>query len=100
MHGTSPAVGRCSVSLLQSLITGLDDRDRNRTLGLIAQQVADEREHAAVGRHHRQVDVGVRRRRSRRPRPTAASAAPCEPPHDDGLDRAVPPADPTGGRRR
>jgi hypothetical protein len=53
------------VSLLNSLVTGLDDSTVSRTLDLIAQSVADDRAAAAEGNPHRHADVGTRPRRSR-----------------------------------
>ncbi|MBL7497185.1 hypothetical protein I6A84_30470 [Frankia sp. CNm7] len=53
------------MSLLSSLVTGLDDDTRSRTLDLIARSVAEERAAAAEGNQRRAADVGTRSRRSR-----------------------------------
>ncbi|OHV33367.1 MULTISPECIES: hypothetical protein [Pseudofrankia] len=53
------------MSFLDSLVDGLDDNTRSRTLDLIAQSVADDRAAALEGIHRRPADVGTRGRRSR-----------------------------------
>lgn len=52
------------MSLLSSLVDGLDDNTRSRTLDLIAQSVAEDRAAAVEGVHRRPADVGTRTRRS------------------------------------
>ncbi|MDT3444823.1 MULTISPECIES: hypothetical protein [unclassified Pseudofrankia] len=56
------------MGVLDSLLTGLDDKTRARTLNMIAQSIADDRERAPEASHRRQVDTGTRTRRSTGPR--------------------------------
>ncbi|MCK9898222.1 hypothetical protein [Frankia sp. AgB32] len=54
------------MSVFDSLLTGLDNKDQNRTRELIADSVATDRADAVAGRQpERLVDSGNRRRRSR-----------------------------------
>ncbi|MCM3883704.1 hypothetical protein [Frankia sp. R82] len=54
------------MSVFDSLLTGLDDQDQDRTRELIADSVAADRAGAEAGRPpERLVDSGNRRRRSR-----------------------------------
>ncbi|WP_261570762.1 hypothetical protein [Frankia gtarii] len=59
--------------LVVSLMSGMSADERSRLLGMINSSIAAERSAAIDGTVHRQVDVGVRRRRSSR-RPTDAEA--------------------------
>ncbi|CAO5235832.1 hypothetical protein [Frankia sp. AgKG'84/4] len=54
------------MSVFDSLLTGLDNKDQHRTRELIADSVATDRADAVAGRQpERLVDSGNRRRRSR-----------------------------------
>jgi len=52
------------MGVLDSLLTGLDDKTRARTLGMIAQSIAEDRERAPEATHLRSSDTGTRTRRS------------------------------------
>ncbi|OHV40682.1 MULTISPECIES: hypothetical protein [Pseudofrankia] len=56
------------MGVLDSLLTGLDDQTRTRTLDMIAQSIAEDRERAPEVSHRRRVDTGTRARRSTGPR--------------------------------
>ncbi|WP_261562024.1 hypothetical protein [Frankia tisae] len=59
--------------MVVSLMSGMSADERSRLLGMINSSIAAERSAAIDGTVHRQVDVGVRRRRSSR-RPTDLEA--------------------------
>ncbi|KJE24481.1 hypothetical protein FF36_01212 [Frankia torreyi] len=62
--------------LVASLMSGIPTDEQKRLLGMINSSIAAERSAAIDGTVRRQVDVGVRRRRSsHRPDPDAADAA-------------------------
>jgi hypothetical protein len=60
------------VSMFEARTAGLDDHDRDRTLDLIARQLADARAIARRGLPHRDVDTGTRRLVGRPARRTPA----------------------------
>jgi hypothetical protein len=63
------------MGVLDSLLTGLDEETRARTVRMIAQSITDDREQAPETSHRRHVDTGTRTRRSSRSRQSAPEHA-------------------------
>ncbi|EIV95295.1 hypothetical protein [Frankia sp. QA3] len=72
--------------LVASLMSGMSADEQNRLLGMINSSIAAERSAAIDGTVRRQVDVGVRRRRS--------SRHPTDPDAPDAPDAADDPGEP------
>jgi hypothetical protein len=66
------------MSVLHSLLSGLDDETRTRTVTKIAESVAEERALPPDAPRRRAADVGTRRRRSPGQAPGAGDISPAD----------------------